>query len=146
MPPEQPDPAGRESGLGPRKFEVVNPPATSSDAGGPIDVHDLFRQATAGGASKKAAPAENDVHRILRENLARENAAGLNELSDKPRRRSRRKRDYWVSMAAANLILIPLLVGAITARNPIVAVFSFAGIVILNVGLAWIFWSILDDY
>jgi hypothetical protein len=78
------------------------------------------------------------VHAILRENLARANAAGLNEVTPPAPRKSRRKRDYILALIAGNTFFIVGL-----KYNP---VFAGAGLIIFNVGVTWVMWVVMDDY
>lgn len=104
-----------------------------------IDVRDLARAAQVTPAGPTPPPPRtNEVHTLLRNNVARANATGLNDLAEKPRRPSRRKRDYAIAMILGNAVL---LVG--TAIMPI---FGVAGLIIYNLGLTWIMWFIMDDY
>jgi len=146
MPSDEPEVPKRKFAFKPREIEIVNPPVGAPGSEGSINVHDLFRKAAAGSTAKPSKSAETEVHQILRENLARENAAGLNDLPDRPPRRSRRKRDYWISMAAVNAIFLPVALGSMGTGNVIVFVYSVAGFAMSNAALAWIFWMILDDY
>ena len=93
-----------------------------------------------------AAAAENQVHEILRENLARANDAGLNELSEKKKRPSRRKRDYWILMIAGNSLLAFLFAGAVASKNAFLMAFSAGGIGLISAGATWIMWHVMDDY
>jgi hypothetical protein len=106
--------------LGTAKFENVNTP-------------------TAGGLPPV------DVHEILRDNLARAQAAGLNDLTPTPTRRSRRRRDYWFLLITANLFF-----GLIAVRSgpgaPIVFVSALAGMAIVSSALTWVMWFVMDDY
>lgn len=158
--PDEPDPPRKFYELKPREFEAVNaqprhpgesPPAAGAPPGpqpDAIDINDLIRSANAGGAglSPKAGPVvENDVHAILRDNLARAEAAGLNELAPKPRRKSRRKRDYWLLMAGACAVFGTILLTS-GPRHPITFILALGGLVISTVGLTWILWFVMDDY
>jgi hypothetical protein len=139
--PDQPDPPRINYRFKPRAFESVNAPVGTPQEIGPINVRDLTRQAAAKGPHRSVArPAnrDHDVRSLLRANLAHDNAAGLNDLTPKPRRASRRKRDYWVALILGNLALV--------AATIFMPVFGGAGLVIFNVGLAWIMWFVMDDY
>lgn len=89
--------------------------------------------------------AGNDVHAILRDNLARANAAGPNELAPKPRRASRRKRHYWALMLIVNAGLLTLTLAS-GPKYPVTFVYGIAGLVIFNLGLWWVMWQIMEDY
>lgn len=151
---DESDPPRKFYQLKPKEFERVNEtpsPATeptdpqnappSLDASAPIHVRELVRQASTGVPLLKGnAPAnrETEVHALLRDNLSRANAAGLNDVAPKPKRASRRKRDYIFAMIVGNFAL---LIG--TAIQPI---FGAAGLIIFNLGLTWIMWFVMDDY
>jgi hypothetical protein len=85
----------------------------------------------------RARPEENEIHAVLRDNLARANAAGLNEVSPRPRR-SRRRRDYFLTLLIGNTVLVG---GAF-----LMPVFAIAGMIIFNLGATWIMWFVMDDY
>lgn len=90
------------------------------------------------------APAANDVYAIRRELREREIAAGMDELKPVPPKKSRRRRDYWLSLALINLALIAAVV--LSGPNLIVAIYGFAGMVVLTLGLTWTMWFVMDDY
>ncbi len=153
--PDAPDPPRKHYKFKAAEFESVNdvrrdsplheaqplpdPGIVAADQGR-IDVRDLARTAaipTAKSHSTPAAPA-NEVHTMLRDNLARANAAGVNRVALTPQRHSRRKRDYWVAFALGNALL-----AVATVISPI---YGAAGLIIYNLGLTWIMWFVLDDY
>ena len=78
---------------------------------------------------------------MLQDNVDRARAAGLYELAPKPKRRSRRTRDYWTMLVVVNA----LFVGSVIWR-PGVIVFAGAGIILFTVGLTWVVWVVMDDY
>lgn len=161
---DDPDPPRKFYDLKPTTFEQVNervpPTAPAPDATGapdpgpvavdpgPIDVRAMYEQAAtpgpALGSAARSATSENDVHVLLRINAARDEAAGLNRIKPKPRRPSRRKRDYWISLLGSNGIVVGTLF--LVGPNLVSALFAFAGVVILTCSMTWIFWFILDDY
>lgn len=159
---DDPDPPRKFYQLKPKEFDVVNehapqsPPPSSElaakDSGpseinqGRIDVRDLFKQAATPGpalAQQQRAKA-NEVHAILAANVARANAAGLNEVAPRPRRPSRRKRDYWLCLTLVNAIFAFAVLGPF--RNPVTFVYGFAGMILFSVGFTWIMWFVMDDY
>ena len=83
---------------------------------------------------------------MLRENHAWENAAGLNELAPKARRKSKRKRDYLVTMLVANPPMWALFAFALYYRNPYLLAYAGGGIVLFNVSFTWVMWFVVDDY
>lgn len=148
MPDEQ-DPPRKFYQLKPKEFEMVNPPASMPPADStPIDVRGHLRAANAGPlerpkASRTPAPS-NDVHALLRQNQARIAAAGLHEVEPRPRRPSRRKRDYWLLLAVMNGFFGFLAFGPY--RNPMTFVYGLAGMIIFTLGLTWVMWFVMDDY
>lgn len=155
------DPPRKFYALKPTEFERLNAPApapaeTSAEERAPapaapppsrIDVREIARAATAGTPLLGVnAPANrsNDVHAMLRENLARADAAGLNDLAPRPKRASRRTRDYL-------LLLIP--VDAFFAwwafgphANAMTFIYGIAGLAMFTAGLTWVMWFVMDDY
>jgi hypothetical protein len=154
--PDEPAPSRKTYGFKPREFDRANPTrpgAPAEDApplpdpgivaadAGHIDVNDLIRTGAGTGrqlGSNAGANRGNDIHALLRENLAHANAAGLNEVSPIPQRKSKRNRDYFLLLFGGNLVLA---VGFILQP-----VFAGAGIVLYNIGLAWIMFLVMDDY
>lgn len=156
---DAPDPPRKFYAFKPREFETVNPPVAPPQppaappepqameppaTPAPPDAREIARLATPKGkllATSSRLGAENDVHAILRDNLAKANAAGLNELTPKPPRKSRRTRDYFLTLGAGNLFFIATIL-----FRPHVAVFAVAGMIILTLGLTWVMWFVMDDY
>ncbi len=140
----EPDPPRVTYGFKPKEFERLNQPSSTQPGDGnqPIDVRDLARIASRTPPSSVAQTnppkRENDVHAILRENLAKEKTSGANEIRAMPRRRSRRTRDYIAGMIIGNAVL-----AVCTAISPI---FGAAGLVIFNCGFTWVVWFVMDDY
>jgi predicted phage tail protein len=89
-------------------------------------------------------PAPTDVHQMLRDNLARENAAGMNVVKPVPPRRSRRKRDFWLMIVLGNLTIAALVL--VTGGNLGAVLLGSAGIVGLSASLTWVMWFVMDDY
>jgi len=150
---DEPEPPRKFYGFKAREFERANATNEAKPAGdasptagpeprpntvGPIDVHDLIRSGAGPLPSRHPGAARtNEVHDILRENLARANDAGLNEVKPR-RRRSRRRRDYFITLCLGNSLL---LAGAL-----IMPVFGIAGMILFNIGYTWITWYVMDDY
>jgi len=159
--PDEPDPPRKFYGLKPKEFDRVNkvpgeppPPDLRPDPGilpsekERIDVRDLARMASGTMpmlGNNAPANRDNDVHAVLRENLAVANAAGLNDLAPKPKRRSKRKRDYWLIMIPVTLFFGTSVV--LTGPDaPIPFVISLSALVLFNVGLWWVMWHVMEDY
>lgn len=154
--PDDPDPPRKYYGFKPTEFDRANaprppapeeesatlaPPSADAVRDTPIDLRELVRQGAASGPVLKGnAPVNraNDVHSILRDNFDRAEAAGLNVVPPPAARKSRRKRDYMISLLVGNAGLL----GCIA----IMPVFGIAGIIIYNCGLTWVVWGVMDDY
>jgi hypothetical protein len=91
-----------------------------------------------------AGPPPVDIHELLRGNLDREKSAGLHELKPLPPRRSRRRRDYWLSLAAVNSAIV--LAVFLPGPSVVSLVSGFSGVVLFSCGLTWIMWFVMDDY
>jgi hypothetical protein len=145
--PPEPEPPRREFHFKPTEFEVTNRPVNATPADAPIDVRQLYRQGATPSppthAGTKPAPAENDVHDILRANLARAQAKGQNEVIP-VRRVSRRKRDYWLLLIGGNLTVVGLVL--LLQKNFVTLVFGFSAMILVSIALTWIMWFVMDDY
>lgn len=142
--PPEPEPPRRDFKFKPTEFETTNRPADDTPGNARIDVKELNRQAAAPPPANPPAPAENEVHALLRANLARAQAKGENEVIPQPRRPSRRKRDFWLLFIGGNL----LFAGAVGAldKNAVTVIFGFSGMVFFSLGLIWVMWVVMDDY
>ena len=152
--PDETEPPRKFYDFKPRDFERANaaPPAaadspvptpdpgiTPSDAGR-IDVHDLIRAGVRPGRQlgpNQVTNRANEVHDMLRDNLRRDEAAGLFEvrnLDDSKRRR--RIRNYWIFLS---IVDIPLGLFAfwIGHGNAIPFVCAIAGIAMFTSWLTW---------
>jgi len=86
----------------------------------------------------------HDVFAMLQQNREVEKQSGKDALVIPPKRKSRRKRDYWLVTAGFNLLVIAMLAAA--RFNPISLLFGFAGLIIFNLSFTWIMWFLLEDY
>ncbi len=145
---EDSDPPRKFYKLKPTEFEVVNAPSGSAPVDStPTHVRGHLRAANATGplpGVRPPTPQENDVHAMLRANLARADAAGLNDLAPPPKRRSRRKRDYFLVLVPMNLFFGYMALGP--SANAVSLVYGLAGIVVGTCGLTWVMWFVMDDY
>jgi hypothetical protein len=161
------DPPRQFFRLKPKEFERVNEPAAPSGAemdpaAAPadqpvnpprdqrIDVREIFAQAAVPGnvlrRPEERRTGENEVHTILRENHARAEAAGLNRVTPPKKRRSRRWRDYLLSMIVVNGFLGIWAINGLATRNPYTIVYGVGGIVLFSTGFTWVMFAIMDDY
>jgi hypothetical protein len=158
---DDPDPPRRFYEFKPREFERANEsrpepqpsvpsiPVPAPNPSAKIDIQEVIRQAGTPGPVLRTTPrvaVANEVHDILRDNTARDNAAGLNTLRPKPRRQSRRRRDYFLVMIGANVPMSLVVIYAWHARNPILFVYTIAGMGLFTVGISWVMWFIMEDY
>jgi hypothetical protein len=143
--PPEPEPPRREFRFKPPEFDVANRPVKATPTDAPIDVHQLHRLARPPPPTADApAPAENEIHAILRANLARAEAKGEHELILEPRPPSRRKRDFWLLLIGGNLVVAGAVGGL--HKNVITVVFGFSAMVFFSLGLIWVMWFVMDDY
>lgn len=129
---DEPDPPRKYYRLTEPTFERVNPPVAAA----PMPPAAAAAPLGATGVAPVNRP--NEVHALLALNRDRERAAGGFDVSVRPKRKSRRRRDYFVVLILGNA----LLVGAIRLQP----VFGGAGFVLFNIGLTWIMWVVMDDY
>lgn len=143
--PDESDPPRKFYDFKEAEFDAVNKQADHQPR---IDVREHLQSATglSGLPIPKPAPKENDVHALIRDNVARADAAGLNELTPQAKRPSRRKRDYWFLMIGGNAFLALLFASAVKDGNAFMMAFSAAGIGALSAGVTWIMWFVMDDY
>lgn len=141
--PPEPEPPHREFRFKPSEFESANRPADATPDNAPIDVSQHLRQA---GPPSSSAPVntENEVHAILRANVARAEAKGLNQVIPQPRRPSRRQRDFWLLLTGVNLLVVGTV--AVLHKNVLTMVFGFSAMVFFSLGLVWVMWVVMDDY
>ena len=145
--PTEPVAPRREFRFKPTEFERTNRPLDGMDDTPAVDVRILHRQANLASGSPApppAAPAENDVHAILRANLAQATEDGLNDVILQPKRTSRRKQDYWLMFGAGNLGFASMLI--FLGHDLMVSVCVGAGVIVYSLGLTWIMWFVMDDY
>jgi hypothetical protein len=146
--PDEPEPPRKLPGFKPREFEVVNPRSDAPHHTAPISIHGLFRQANSArpGAAPAAPPGkDNEVHALLRANVAQDAAHGFNELTPLPKRPSRRKRDYLFLVISGNLLL-GLIALASGITSPIVFASAVGGMGLMTIGFTWVMWFVMDDY
>ena len=188
---DESDPPRKVYGFKPASFERVNAPRPGDEAVTPsdrspdtgpaaaaepnasrIDVRDLNRVA-AGDAPLLGVNAPvnraNEVHAMLRENLAVADAAGLNELAPMRGKRSRRWRDFWMLVIGTNTLIavvysVQIFIGFQTMclaaqmpaefgnlvrfalGNPAAFILPCAGMVFFTLAWAWLLFGVMDDY
>lgn len=146
--------------LKPKEFERVNsvpespssmPLAGSENPPAPppakIDIHDLYAQAATPvplltHGERRGTP--NEVHALLQDNLARANTAGLNDLAPKPRRRSRRLRDYLILVVPLDAFFGFAAFGPY--HNVGTMAFGVAGLIVATLGIGWVMFVVMDRY
>lgn len=140
--PPPPETPRREFRFKPREFVPDNPPASTPSAA-PTDVREHLLAATPPLPTPSQPPVarQNEVHALLRDNLAAADAAGLNDVKPVVRRRSRRLRDYWVTLIGVDGLLLALWWSGFFPE-----IFLLSGLVLFSVGFTWVMWAVLDDY
>ena len=118
---EPTDPPRKYYGMKAREFEHLNAP---------------------GKAPEKST--EHDIFAMLEQNRTVEKQLGKDEIEIAPKKKSRRKSDYWLVLVGGNLLILGLV--AVTRFNPISVIFGGAGVIVLTVSLTWVMWFVLDDY
>jgi hypothetical protein len=153
---DEPDPPRKFYELKPKEFELLNGPVSaftpqarpteSTEETRRIDVRELYKQANTPGPilQKSRPPMVNEVHAILADNLARANAAGLNTLAPKPKRRSRRMRDYLLVMIPLNAFFGFAAFGPYA--NAVSFVYGLGGMAFSTVAVTWVMFFIVEDY
>jgi hypothetical protein len=146
---DEPDPPRKFYKLKEAEFERVNSPPDQNDPPLPTDAKSVFRAAAA--EKQLGLPAEpgtvsktNEVHAVLRDNLDRANSAGLNEVSYRPKRPSRRKRDYWLVLLPMNGFFAFWAFGPYA--NAVTFVYGIGGMAFFTASFTWIMWFLMDDY
>jgi hypothetical protein len=116
--PDDPEIPTRKFNLKPKSFEQVNGPS--------------------------AEPSEQptDVYAILEQN--KRHAQRVELPVDLTPRRSRRRRDYWLTMLVGNAVIV--LTVAALPRNPMVLACGFSGLVLFSLGVTWVMWVVMDNY
>jgi hypothetical protein len=128
-----------------RSFEPVNRAGET-----PVDHRALIAAANRPPAAAAAGPASapaatpNEVFDLLRENRAREHAAGLDDLAPLPPRPNRRRCDFLILLIGGNLLF---LTGFLTApRNVVTVLFAFSGAVFYTASLVWVMYGVMSRY
>jgi hypothetical protein len=144
--PSEPEAPRRQFRLKVPEIARTDPPSDAPDAGGPIDVQQHLRRAA--GPPPRAVPtaaaSENDVHGILRTNVAHAKSVGLHAVVPRRRRPSRRKRDYWLVLIGVNLVFVGAAI--VGYGNVVTLGFAIGGIIFFSLALTWVMWFVLDDY
>jgi len=146
---DESDPPRKHFRLKPRDFDVVNAPGSHAPVdSGPTDVQGHLQAANTRPPARPPGPTPvapiNDVQALLRDDAARVQATGINELAPLPRRRSRRTRDYWLLVLSLNAFFGLVAFGPY--RNPMTLTYGIAGMIIVTLGLTWVMWFVMDDY
>ena len=92
----------------------------------------------------RTTPPAPSVHEILGQNLAVQQSVEPAVLPHLHDRRTKRRRDYWVTMSSGNC-----LGGAAMAflhSNPVALIYLLAFFIIFNVSLLWVMYAVMDKY
>ena len=143
------DPPRKACELKAGPFKTLNAPADQPQAVPAISVQDHLRYAQSN--PRAASPSgplpkvpENEIHAILRGNVARSKSAGLEELEPLPKRRSRRKLDFFITLVAGNLVILACAMAS--GFNSAVMTCALGGVALFTVAITWVMWFVMDDY
>lgn len=117
---ESNEPPRKKYGLKPREFDRLNAPGKAPEKSG-----------------------EHDVPAMLQQNRSVERQAGKDKFELRETK-SRRKRDYWVSLFLSSGFFGVL--AWLGRDNPFVLIAACSGLVLAAVGLTWVIWFVMDDY
>lgn len=92
-------------------------------------------------SDKQEHPEAIEVEKILRENLAAEEAKRARH-SPPETWRSRRTRDYVLLLAIPNALIGALIL--FLPRHPLVPVFGYSLMALYSLGITWIMWVVMD--
>jgi hypothetical protein len=118
---EPTDPPRKYYGLKAREFEHLNAP---------------------GKAPEKST--EHDIFAMLEQNRTIEKQLGKDVIEIAPKKKSRRKSDYWLVLIGGNLIILVMV--AVARFNLFSLLFGGSGMIILTLSLTWVMWVVMDDY
>lgn len=140
-------PSDAETPTPPDELAASDAPATPEPAA-PIDVRELARTASAGvpllGGTNEAARRPTDVSTLLRDNLDAANAAGLNQVAPVAKRRSRRRRDYFLVLVPVNAFFAFWAFGPYA--NAVTFIYGLGGMAFFTAGFSWVMFFIVEDY
>lgn len=146
---DEPDPPRKFYRLKQPDFDSVNAQCSAAPRDStPTNVQGHLRAANAPlpalpPALAAAAPT-NDVQALLRDEAARMRTAGVGAVVPRPRRRSRRTRDFWLLLLAANGFFAFTAFGPY--RNPMTLTYGIGGMILSTISLTWVMWFVMDDY
>jgi hypothetical protein len=146
---DEPDPPRKFYRLKAPEFESVNAPANAAPRDAtPTSVQGHLRAANVSPPVSSSVPAAaqpaNEVQALLRDQSARMRAAGEDTVVPKPRRRSRRARDFWLLLLTANGFFAFTAFGPY--RNAMTLTYGIAGMILTTISLVWVMWFVMDDY
>ncbi len=99
---------------------------------------------TPGPGPEREPSATHDVRAILQANLKSEKSLQVNQPIVVKRKKSKRLRDYLISLVGGNLFIVLTL--WFVGKNPVSLIFGLAGMVLLTCGLTWVMFQIMEDY
>jgi hypothetical protein len=83
------------------------------------------------------------VAEILSENRVAEEKSGWGRLRGRMRRKSKRNRDFLLTVGSIDLSIVALM---IWVPGPTTAIFGISGIVMVTTLMAWMMFMVMDDY
>lgn len=144
--PDAPEPVRRTYGL--KRSDPLAQEAPGTRPPRILTVQEMTKMAGAhhdpGPRTASAKPGDpNDVFTVRQELRTRERADGRDQIVV-PKKKSRRKRDYWLVMIGANLLFAGVAVAG--RGNVVILVYCGAGMILVSVATTWIMWFLLSDY
>jgi len=135
----------------PAPYEVLNEPARTP---GRPDMPTGIREMLQAGPTRPPTPTaqtpaapttdENDVRALLRESTRRAESQGAFALPTKPRRRSRRTKDYWLVLTVVDGFLLFAALGPFS--DIVTRIFGLAGVIVFTTSFTWVMFQVMDDY
>jgi hypothetical protein len=95
-------------------------------------------------ANQPATPPAPSVHEILRNNLVRGQAVEEATPMDLTDHRTKRTRDYWLVMIAGNGL--GGLLWWLLPSSPLISILLPGVLLVLNLGLYWVMFQVMDKY
>jgi hypothetical protein len=91
-----------------------------------------------------STPPPPTVHEVLQANLTVQKSIEPKVLPHLYDRRTKRRKDYWITMIAGNLLAAGCAL--LLPSNAVALVYLLAFVVIFNVSLLWVMFQIMDKY
>jgi hypothetical protein len=121
-------------------------PFPSASAGSAPPLASIFKPKEIAVTDLPAHPGDEEaihVAEILSENRVAEEQSGWGRLKGRMRRKSKRNRDFLLTVGSIDLALVAMMVWA---PGPTTIIFGLSGIVMVTTLMAWMMFMVMDDY